>query len=1026
MAGKKLYGVHEMSDPKKPDDEEGFFAEYLKPKKKKKKKTPYKFLFSKDEWDADVLDTSDLDLGDLKPYLESLKRPDYKYNWVQVSEDEFLPREDYPELREFIAGGFSKKAIEFLENGVSPSDLEELGFIYRSSKPEKPEVQTSYIFHDKPPEDFEKIDPRSGQEASDQKFAGDIRKAKHGVPEGEFHAGEEPSESPDKSPDGGPPPPPGSEEPSDESGIGDFLADWIKKYLGNDYQDIQWFNGGRTKACFIATYQGIEERVIKIDLDLPETGPAVDAINKGYNSAHDAKMRMRLNQRGLKPRNYQGPITEHNIPRVITFAEKEGVTFLIEDFFPHDWSDKNPARTLTDYVKDEGPLNLDNFENVFAQLIDAVGYVSSCNMYHRDIKPENILINSTLELRLTDFGMACDKDEPKAKFSPSAGSRDVMDFGLCPIFTGEDSKYDDRSEVYEVGMNMLYALTGSMHIKYDRDEKNPTAIILSTGESLLDENGKIKHKVHDNAVQEAVKQIPDEIRKKYGKVIKKCLAADPNERYKTVEDFIVAFQKAQYGDIIQTCIDADPEEKYKTSEEFIEAFHEQKCPVYGESKNYKTIDQFIAVFEKEIGPEAIVKAAKKKLAKKLAVLSVLGLSVAIPSAVYLLQQNDSLEEEVEQAEIMIAEKQAENEELEAASKRMNITPKWNEDGEKIVNDYITLTVNAVNNENNTERVKDGEFFPERDGIRVSPGGKISLDITAIRKALPEKYEPYLLFLDGIAYIEGFRPQSFTIEPSRLKVPDEIHLNMGKDNVVGTVDVPEHIKDGTYNLVVSILAPSHVYKKRLDFGEEGTVINMVKIPILIGDPTENAYVKGLKIKPFSPPRFTVDTLNVLPVSATPKDVDVDDALEAIDDFFLDDDLIYEVSVPDEGYKKFYKGIPEVLEGLTKYFLLPHKGKDDEEKVLQILVRDPKNGEIIHYSFAPIKYMADAKWKDVGLPGDPGLLAKRHKWGLSVPTGEFAMKLIPYMQKLYANPGVGKVTMDNVTTIGDLIPDDGSSN
>ena len=45
-------------------------------------------------------------------------------------------------------------------------------------------------------------------------------------------------------------------------------------------------------------------------------------------------------------------------------------------------------------------------KKIFKQLVEAVSYIHKKGICHRDIKEENVLINSSLQLRLIDFGSA--------------------------------------------------------------------------------------------------------------------------------------------------------------------------------------------------------------------------------------------------------------------------------------------------------------------------------------------------------------------------------------------------------------------------------------------------------------------------------------------------------------------------------------------------------------------------------------------------------------------------------------------
>jgi len=62
---------------------------------------------------------------------------------------------------------------------------------------------------------------------------------------------------------------------------------------------------------------------------------------------------------------------------------------------------------LYDYIETIGPIPEDNVRYIFAQIIEAVYFMSKNGFSHGDIKDENILINpSTFEIKLIDFGSA--------------------------------------------------------------------------------------------------------------------------------------------------------------------------------------------------------------------------------------------------------------------------------------------------------------------------------------------------------------------------------------------------------------------------------------------------------------------------------------------------------------------------------------------------------------------------------------------------------------------------------------------
>ena len=61
---------------------------------------------------------------------------------------------------------------------------------------------------------------------------------------------------------------------------------------------------------------------------------------------------------------------------------------------------------LYDKIKQCGRLREDEARKYFQQLIDAVDYCHSRNVYHRDLKPENLLLDDRGNLKISDFGLS--------------------------------------------------------------------------------------------------------------------------------------------------------------------------------------------------------------------------------------------------------------------------------------------------------------------------------------------------------------------------------------------------------------------------------------------------------------------------------------------------------------------------------------------------------------------------------------------------------------------------------------------
>jgi len=64
------------------------------------------------------------------------------------------------------------------------------------------------------------------------------------------------------------------------------------------------------------------------------------------------------------------------------------------------------GRTLSDYVRKDGPLGEEESRTLFTQVVSGVAHMHSLNFSHRDLKLSNVLLTKTMQVKICDFGLA--------------------------------------------------------------------------------------------------------------------------------------------------------------------------------------------------------------------------------------------------------------------------------------------------------------------------------------------------------------------------------------------------------------------------------------------------------------------------------------------------------------------------------------------------------------------------------------------------------------------------------------------
>lgn len=119
---------------------------------------------------------------------------------------------------------------------------------------------------------------------------------------------------------------------------------------------------------------------------------------------------------------------------------------------------------LREYAKSKEATVRSRLE-LIAQICDAVHHAHQKGVIHRDLKPGNILVDSTGQIKVLDFGVARVTDEDMRAVTVQTDIGQMI--GTLPYMspeqvTGQSSGLDIRTDVYSLGVMTYELLTGQL------------------------------------------------------------------------------------------------------------------------------------------------------------------------------------------------------------------------------------------------------------------------------------------------------------------------------------------------------------------------------------------------------------------------------------------------------------------------------------------------------------------------------------------------------------------------------------
>ncbi|MDF1543835.1 MAG: protein kinase [bacterium] len=237
---------------------------------------------------------------------------------------------------------------------------------------------------------------------------------------------------------------------------------------------------------------------------------AIKVLPSHLTASDQIKQRFEQEAKAISSLNHPNICILHDI------GEQDGTAYLVMEFLE--------GQTLSERIL-EGPLSNDQMVEYSLQIVDALDKAHKQGLVHRDLKPANVMLTKE-GAKLLDFGLA-KLQVPSGGFEETSGltrtstplTQQGTILGTIQYMSPEQLEgleADARSDIFAFGGILFEMVTGQKAF----NGKSQASLIAS----VLKEEPK--------SVSEVQPMAPP----MFERIIKRCLAKDPDDRWQTAGD----------------------------------------------------------------------------------------------------------------------------------------------------------------------------------------------------------------------------------------------------------------------------------------------------------------------------------------------------------------------------------------------------------------------------------------------------------------------------------------------------------